>query len=117
MTEEYITHEDDWLGMRVGACGTLLAHQLIAINGPVTGHPSLVAAFTDWNQLLIDTPLLPPEVEGALWQASQFCRIRVRRTEDGLEGIALWQKGGVPIPLTSGTLTNLSNEGGSHEQA
>jgi len=92
---DYMTDADSWLDMDVGDHAIVLAHIESAGGGP---GGSIMVSFADWSNLVIhsdNAALIFPLLKQGL------VRIKVERTEDGLEAIAAWREGGAPIPLRS----------------
>lgn len=115
-TMERITSaDDDWQDLREGETALVLGR----ISGVAFNDEQITVSFADWTDLLIDTPgkgaaSLFTRTESAWRQpgAPKSARIirsdeqvvvHVRRVEEGvgLQGIACWKHGGVPIPLVA----------------
>lgn len=87
-----ITH-DDWHEMSVGSTGTICA-KLTSVGFGAPG--TLVLTDADWQDLIIACDL-PREAKPI--KLSSYVFVRVERIEDGLDAIAIWEPGSVPIPV------------------
>lgn len=96
MSDDYLTDDESWLDMREGDTATVRG-DLESVGFGAPG--SLIIRFADWSQLFIvcDQPRAakPLPLSSAVF-------VRVRRTEDGLDAIAIWMRGCPPIPLKLG---------------
>lgn len=88
---------ENWVDLRVGETGTMIARR--ASISPAVGHTGaglVTVAFPDWELMTLDCDdlgALRPDVD------MTYYHWRVRRTEDGLKALAVWQPGCPPIPL------------------
>lgn len=85
-SDDYIDAEN-WIDLRVGATGTCFG------NLSSLGRGSMMLTFGDWTSLAITLNGLPDAVmdhgETRRQYVGKHVLVRVRRTEDGVEGIAM----------------------------
>lgn len=105
MTEELIDF-DNWVDMRVGETGTMLAYlesviygnyleSVIYGNGVDPG--SIIVKNAEWDNMVFECPGVKLKLTTVPLGTLMFWRIK--RTEDGVEALACWKQGSVPIPL------------------
>ncbi len=92
LPDETVTDADGWLDYDVGATFNVFG----ALESVGYGSPgSIIIRFADWAQLVIITTR-PREIPMRL---GTHVMVRVVRTEDGMDATAIWELGGVPVPL------------------
>jgi len=105
MPDDLIDSEN-WVGMRVGETRRVLGALRRFNVDRVDAHgrvPTITIGFPDWSTLVVAVPGGVPHELVTLHNNTgfEYVNVSVRRTEDGLEGIAIWaHPGGVPIPLS-----------------
>lgn len=96
MPEELIDF-DSWVDMRVGATGTMLAYLESVIYGNGVDPGSIIVKDAEWANMVLECPGVQLKLTDVPLGTLMFWRIR--RTEDGVEALACWKQGSVPIPL------------------
>lgn len=96
-----ITDSDSWLDMRVGETATVLGR----FDGINISYATLQVSFADWSTTVINCRKPNIVVLQGGVKMRDYVNVRVERTEDGLEAIALWKPNSVPIPLRDAVVT------------
>jgi hypothetical protein len=94
MDDNTVTDADGWYDYRIGETFNLFG----ILESVGFGAPgSILLRFSDWQQAVIVTSH-PRDIKPIPIGADVM--VRVMRTEDGMDARAIWELGGVPIPLT-----------------
>lgn len=93
MIDDTVTDDEGWLDYAVDATLSVFGR----LDSVGYGNPgTIIIVFADWSQLVIETD--SPRLTKPIALRSHVV-VRCRRTEDGLYATAIWELGGVPIPL------------------
>lgn len=107
-----ITSADDpWHELRVGEYALAIGALRQIIPDRIDAHgiaPNISIGFSDWTELVVDVPDGIPQEVRDMRVGFRMFNFKLRRTEDGFEGVAVWETGCPPVPLINPQRTTVS---------